>query len=90
MKSILEEFACGDIDPYEITIRKGSHHEDVLQLMCEREDRLMSSLDDELKETLKQYIEALGECNSIESNNRFINGYRLGVLMTIEVFRGQS
>ena len=57
--------------------------------MCDSEDKLMSALDGELKETFKQFIEALGECNSIESNNRFINGYRLGVLMTVEVFIGQ-
>ena len=90
MQSILEEFACGNIDPFEITIRKGSHHESVLQTLCDSEDKLMSALDGELKETFKQFIEALGECNSIESTNRFINGYRLGVLMTVEVFIGQS
>ena len=89
MRSILEEFACGNADPYEAIVRKGSHHESVLQTLCDSEDKLMSALDGDLKETFKQFMEAQGESSSIDSVNRFINGYRLGVLMTVEVFRGQ-
>ena len=89
MTSILEEFASGNIDPFEGTIKKGSRYECILQTAYDCEEKLMSALDGELKETLRRFIETQSESSSIDGNNRFINGYRLGVLMTMEVFNGQ-
>jgi len=50
----------------------------------------MSALDGELKEIFKQHIDARAESDFITGIDRFIYGYRLGVLMTMEVFSGRG
>ena len=49
----------------------------------------MSALEGKLKETLQQYVDAQAETNQITNTDKFIYGYRLGVLMTMEVFNGR-
>jgi len=61
-----------------------------MKILCETEDQLMPVLDGELKETFKQYINAQAESNLITGIDKFIYGYRLGVLMTMEVFNGRE
>ena len=91
MKSILEEFACGNITQDVVYYRKNSPDlERIMETLCSSEDKLMSVLDGELKQTFKQLIEAQAESSDIEGVNRFICGYRLGVLMTMEVFYGDK
>jgi len=86
MSSILEEFACGDVGCF----KKGSHYGRTMKILCETEDRLMSVLDGELKETFKKHVDAQAESNLITGIDKFIYGYRLGVLMTMEVFSGRE
>ena len=90
MKSILEEFASGNISPGTGTLKEDSHYGRVLRTLCDKENELLSKLDAESKEIFEQYTEAQAEADTISSNGRFICGYRLGVLMTIEVFTGRD
>ena len=46
----------------------------------------MTMLDGEPKELLIKFSGAQLEANSISNTEKFIYGYRLGVLMTMEVF----
>ncbi|MCL2853535.1 MAG: hypothetical protein FWE20_11010 [Defluviitaleaceae bacterium] len=88
MRSILEEFACGKISPDIDYFRKRSQYDRTLETLCNTEGKLMSELGGELKETLKQFIDAQSKSSAIDGIDRFIYGYRLGVLMTMEVFYG--
>ncbi|MCL2852637.1 MAG: hypothetical protein FWE20_06345 [Defluviitaleaceae bacterium] len=91
MKSVLEEFACGGITGDRVFhLKKDSRYERIMEIFCECEDKLTSVLDDEMKETLKQLLEAQSDSSLIEGTERFICGYRLGVLMTMEVFNGSD
>ena len=91
MKSVLEEFACGNITQDVVYYRKNSPDLDrIMGTLCDSEDKLMSVLDGELKQTFKHLIEAQMESSYVEGTNRFICGYRLGVLMTMEVFYGKD
>ncbi|MCL2852660.1 MAG: hypothetical protein FWE20_06475 [Defluviitaleaceae bacterium] len=91
MNNILEEFACGNISPDVVYHRRDSHqHKLNIETLSNNEAKLMAALDDELKETLNQLIEAQIESCTIEGIDRFICGYRLGVLMTMEVFNGEG
>ncbi|MCL2853522.1 MAG: hypothetical protein FWE20_10935 [Defluviitaleaceae bacterium] len=91
MKSVLEEFASGNMSPDVVYHRKSSpQYKIITEALSGCEAKLMSALDDELKETLNQLIEAQMESSTIEGIDRFICGYRLGVLMTMEVFNGMD
>ena len=90
MKSILEEFAYGNISPEPRFFKKDSHYARTLEILSDSEEKLMSMLGGELKETLQKFSKAQAELNSLSNVDRFIYGYRLGVLMTMEVFNGKE
>ena len=90
MKSILEEFACGNISPEPRFFKRDSHYGLTMKILSDSEEKLLSVLDGDLKETLKQFSEAQAEISILSGVDRFIYGYRLGVLMTMEVFNGKA
>jgi len=90
MKSILEEFACGNVSPEPRFFKRDSHYGRTMEILSDSEEKLLSALDGELKETLKQFSEAQSEISLLSGIDRFIYGYRLGVLMTMEVFNGKE
>ena len=90
MKSILEEFARSNISPDVGSIRRGSHYDRTMKALVEAENQVMEGLDEKLQEAMKQYINVQAEADLITSVDSFIYGYRLGVLMTMEVFNGSD
>ena len=88
MKSILEEFAYGNINPNIGTFKKDSKYGRVMQTIAKSEEKLLSMLDGEAKELFAKFSSAQLEATTISSNDKFIYGYRLGMLMAIEVFKG--
>ena len=90
MKSILEEFARGNISPEPRFFKKDSHYGCTLEIMCSSQEKLLSALDEDLKETLEQFSDAQAKLSVLSDVDRFIYGYRLGVLMTMEVFNGKD
>jgi len=90
MQSILKEFALGNINPDDGFFKKDSHYGRVIKAISDSEEKLLSMLDGESKETLIQLTGAQLEANSISNMDKFIYGYRLGMLMTMEVFEGRE
>ena len=90
MISILEEFARGNISPEPRFFKRDSHYGRAMETLVDKEKKLYAALDGELKETLKQFSEAQIEISRLSSIDRFVYGYRLGVLMTMEVFNGKE
>ena len=86
MKSILEEFAYGNIDPSVGSIIRGSHYDKTMKALVENENKLSDGLDGDLVEVFKRYSDLQLEATQISNVDKFIYGYRLGVLMTMEVF----
>ena len=89
-KSILEEFARGNISPNVGSVKRGSHYDRLGKALVEAENKITAGLDEELQDIMKQYIDLQGETNLISTTDSFIYGYRLGVLMTMEVFNGSD
>jgi hypothetical protein len=88
MKSILKEFAQGNISPQFGSIKNNSHYKRNFETFCRCADKLKAELNGELQETLKNLIDTQAEISLIAEEDKFIYGYRLGVLMTMEVFNG--
>lgn len=86
MGRILEAFATDKltVDP---GIYAGSpEYRKARQLYCDLEDQLLENMSEQDKELFEKYTDAILEANQIYSTDRFMNGYRLGVLMTTETF----
>ena len=90
MKSILEHFAYGNISPEPRTFKRDSHYGRTMKILSDSEEKLLSLLDGELKDTLKQFSDAQAEISLLSGVDRFMYGYKLGVLMTMEVFNGKG
>ena len=90
MGSILEEFARGNISPEPRFFKPDSQYRRVMGMLSENEEKLAAAMSVEMKETLKGFTDAQAELNLLTGIDRFIYGYRLGVLMTIEVYEGKE
>ena len=90
MKSILEEFAYGNISPEARYFKRDSEYGRAMQKLTDNEEKLLSLLDKAGKETYEQFADVQGEVNLLSGKDKFIYGYRLGVLMTMEVFNGMD
>ena len=90
MKSILEEFARGNINPNVGSVKRGSEYDRLGKALVEAENKITAGIGEELQDTMKQYIDLQGDTNLIANIDSFIYGYRLGVLMTMEVFNGKE
>jgi len=86
MQSILQEFFYGNISPEVQFIKKGSEYDKVMHVICCNEEKLLARLNKEEKEILQEYIDAQMELNSLTAVKSQIYGYKLGLLMTAEVF----
>lgn len=90
MNSILEEFAHGNISSEPRFFKRDSHYGRTMQILADSEEKLLPLLDETGKELLKTLSDAQSEISLVSSIDRFIYGYRLGVLMTMEVFAGKE
>lgn len=87
MKNILIDFANDNLQPNARFFRQGSEYSLAIERICQREDALLAALGETETALFKDYVEAQDEINYLTKTDQFIYGYRLGVLMTMEVFR---
>ena len=90
MKSILHEFAYGNINPAEHSMRKTHHYKRTLKKLNEYDSTLQSSMDEKTQELFKLYTDALAEIHCVDETDKFIYGFKLGLLITAEVFVGKN
>jgi len=83
MRSILEEFALGNISS---DIPISSRYRQALHAVCDNEVKLSSKLTNEEKPSLQKFADAHCELNRLTAEENFIYGYKLGLLMTAEAF----
>jgi len=90
MRNILEEFAHGNVPLEARDFKRNSRFDRALKQVVASEAKLLEAL--ELKDhgIVTDYSEAQLELNSLTGTDKFIYGYRLGVLMTMEVFNGKD
>ena len=84
MGRILEAFAEDElhvIPPKEIRSPK---HQELCGKVCELLEKLKEKLNNEEKELLNELMDAVDDENCCYAQSRFIRGYRLGVMMTME------
>jgi len=66
MRSILEDFACGNINPEQRFIKRCSEYAKALDTLSGAEEKLRAALNDSEKELLNALLEAQGAVNHLE------------------------
>ena len=86
MRSILEEFAYGNIPPENQPFKQNSRYGKAVNILYETEKQLLGKLNDEEKDIFQKHVDAQIEASALNAIENFIWGYKLGVVMTAEAF----
>lgn len=87
MATILEEFANDNLHPGSRYFVRNSEYGRAAKRLTDTENALLASLCEPEKKLLEDFTKAQDEVNHLARIDKFIYGYRLGVLMTMEVFQ---
>lgn len=90
MKKILEAFARDCLSSYPASHKEDAAYNQLLEQVIQAEDALKLALDEEGKRLLASYDQMLADLQELAGAERFVYGYQLGVLMTMEVFSGRD
>lgn len=90
MSTILEALANNDLHVLEITEKRSPKRQKLIDLSVILRSKLEQNINDSDKELLDQLLNAVYDETSLYAQDRFINGYRLGTLMTTEVFQEKN
>ena len=84
---IIEDLYFGRISPYEMNISATPEYQKLKTLADRNENLLRESLSDEQKELLDKLIESVTDISSISERDMFINGFRLGMKLMMDVMK---
>ena len=90
MKSILEHFANGDLNPLAGKSSPGSPYAESIHVLGEKRDELEALLSPEQSRLLEEYAVQHNETDGLNGIDDFICGFKIGMRMAIEVFEAQS
>lgn len=86
MKSFIEEFYYGNIEPQELSSELGFSLKKKLSSLVKNEDEFKEKLSEEEKKLFKKYSDSYNEFLSMSVADSFISGFRLGAKFTHDVF----
>lgn len=90
MQTILTAIAEGNLRMGMERMEHNSELEDAMNRVCRLEEELSATLNDSEKELLEKLDDSQSEVNQSDSQQSFINGFRLGALVIMEVFAGRD
>lgn len=86
MQRILEAFANDALRVEADVGKRSKEHQKVWEQGSKLQDELEEKLGQKEKELFEELMDTMASESSYYAQERFIYGYRLGVLMTMEVF----
>lgn len=81
----LEDLYYGNLFPHEKCAKLDDEMKELLGLLNRNEEKLIATLSDKQKETFEKYKDCNQEISEICERNAFLNGFRLGARIIIEV-----
>ena len=90
MQSILKAFAEGNLLTAPPRMARGSQQARAAARLAECEEALLAVLDEPARALLDDLESAQWEVAGLSETDRFLYGYRLGMLMTVEAFTGRD
>lgn len=86
MSNFIEDFYFGNLEPQECKTHITAQLKGKLSKLTEIEERLRSTLSDELNELLDDYCEVYNEFLCISCSDSFISGFRFGARFAYDTF----
>ncbi len=86
MKSMLEELLNGNLKLADRSSRRGSEYSRAADLLVKADDRFCSMLNESQIKAYKDVRDAQYKVNYMELKDRFIYGFRMGLLIAMEVY----
>ena len=83
--NILEELYYGNIVPNEKCAKFDDEVKELLKLLNRNEEKLTATLTEAQKETFEKYKDCNREISEISEREIFLNGFRLGARIIIDV-----
>ena len=90
MGRILEAFAGDELHVIPSKEIQSPKRQELCDKVCGLREKLEEKLNNEEKELLNELMDAIVDENCCYAQGKFIRGYRLGVLMTMEVMSEQE
>ena len=90
MEKFLRAFASDQLQVVEVTETRSPKRKQLLDEGYKLHTELEQKLNSEEKELLEHLLDINAEESALYGEDKFIRGYRLGVLMTMEVFAEQD
>ena len=90
MNTILKALWRGEISPQERFFSKGSQYHSLLEKVCAEQKALLSTLSQEGKAHLESYESALWQLQSESEEEVFVQGFRLGALMMLDIIQPEE
>ena len=87
--STIQNLYYGRISPYEMSISTSPECQKLKTLADKNEDLLRTALSDEQKELLEKLTECITDISSISERDMFINGFRLGMKLMIDIMKDE-
>ena len=90
MQMILTAIAEGNLRMGTETMEHNSELKNAMNRVCRLGEELSNTLNDSEKELLEKLEDSYAEATQSDSQQSFINGFRLGALVIMEVFAGRD
>ena len=90
MGKILEAFLTDQLRVDSGTEGRSAEHQQLCDKGSELQEKLAEKLNDEEKEMLTELVDTLFEESCFDEQRKFERGFRLGVLITAEIFAEQD
>ena len=90
MMNILEAFANDNLHPNSRHLQRNSAYGRAMERLTAVQHTLLDRLDESQRALLEDFTDAQDDMIYLDRTDQFIYAYRLGVLMTMEVFRASD
>ncbi len=90
MRRMLEELYYGNINPNEQIFIKDSQYGKAMKIISGNEEKLTGLLEGKGLDLFLDFVNAQSEVNGITAVENFINGFRIGALMMLDILSEQD
>ena len=90
MRKMLEELFYGNINPNERQFIRNTDFDRAMRTLSESENKLTELLDGKEKKLFLDLVNAQSSVNGITAVEGFINGFRLGARMALEIMSNED
>jgi hypothetical protein len=90
MRRMLEELYYGNIRPNDKQFIRDTQFDKAMHVLSENEGKLTGLLEGQEKKLLLDLVNAQSEVNGVTAVESFINGFRLGARIAIEIMNEED